>query len=87
MSLSDDSILLENVWKEKQKEIKKHNNISANDFKSSWGKENWKIDDEENYEVPDRYSIFQDNVRVLAQNEGIFPIEYDYKIWGENLEK
>ncbi|HJC49252.1 MAG TPA: hypothetical protein H9754_01505 [Candidatus Anaerostipes avistercoris] len=82
-----DSILLENVWSKKKDEIKEQSNMNVNDFKSSWGKENWKINDKENYEVPDRYSIFQDNVRALAQNEGIFPIEYDYKIWGENLEK
>ena len=71
-----DSILLNAVWKNKEKWDSK-SKIERSEFLASWGEEtsnNFK-------ELPNRYSIFQEAVRTLAEKEGLNSIEYDYIIW------
>ena len=72
-----DGILLEHVWKE----TKKQNKMKAHEFKESWGKEEWKSNDGNNFELPDRYNLFQESIRYLAAKKGVWPIEYDYLVW------
>ena len=72
-----DSVLLEHVWKE----IKKQSKMKACEFKKSWGKEDWKSSEGSNLQLPDRYNLFQENIRYLAAKKSVLPIEYDYLAW------
>lgn len=91
-----DSIMLEKVWKACEhlynSKIERSNqlgeglgNKSRDNFLKSWGKEDWEIDGT----MPKRYQNFQKAVRKLAgrqrneKGEALFPIEYDYFIWGQ----
>lgn len=47
-------------------------------FTESWGQEDFKNDGG----YPDRYLSFQAAVKVLAEKDKLYPIEYDYRVWG-----
>ncbi len=72
-----DSILLDYVWKI----IKNNQNMTSFEFKKSWGNEELKNDGDCNFELPDRYMLFQESIRYLASQKNIFPIEYDFLVW------
>lgn len=72
-----DSILLDHVWEK----IKKQVDIKGKEFRKSWGKEEVKNVDGNNYELPERYRLFQEKIRDLAGEKNVFPIEYDFLIW------
>lgn len=77
-----DRRLLEKVWKDKNKlpeELQKKMG-KRDDFIIRWGEE--KFRDENDKPAPsDVYVTFQNAVTILAKQEGISRIEYDYKIW------
>ena len=61
-----------------------------NDILSKYGQRNrgWKSFLKETWstytqEDVDRYNLFQDLIKCLADHDGISPIEYDYKYWGK----
>lgn len=84
-----DSIMLNTVWKnysemcgsgkERTKVLNEGLDTDREgDFLKSWGKEDW-----ENEEIPRRYENFQKAVRELSKVQDLYPIEYDYFIWGK----
>ena len=72
--------MLNVVWKEYKKKFGAkigsetlNVGIEKGNFLKSWGKENW-----ENGEIPRRYRNFQSAVRKLAEESGLYSVEYDY---------
>lgn len=73
-----DQQLLKKVWDVRVNLRHKHNIELGKyvDFMKSWGNEDFK-----DCSYPDRYILFQEAVRVLAQEKGISPLEFDYNVW------
>lgn len=80
-----DGKMLERVWDdEKWSDKKAKNEITGysnkTEFIVSWSKLGFGEDQ-------NRYNAFQETVRYLCdQYKNIYPIEYDYKFWGESKE-
>lgn len=77
-----DRRLLEKVWKERSKlpeELRK-NMGKRDEFIISWGEEKFRVVNGK-LASSDVYGTFQNAVIILAKQEGISRIEYDYKAW------
>lgn len=74
--------LLSHVWKSR---AKLDDNIKLGKYEmflKSWGEEDFKKDENGKIKYPDRYMLFQQAVRCLAEKEKLKPLEYDYYILG-----
>ena len=79
-----DSIMLDKVWKKYKKYgNKKRQELlggTSDTFHKSWGNENWS--ESNTTQCPERYRKFQEAVRDIVGKD-VYPIEYDYIVWGE----
>ena len=82
-----DSIMLNEVWKrykeklgeKKRKEVLK----STEFFCRPWGNEGQEgYVQPEVYEFPERYLKYQTAIREIIGEEDLYPIEFDYMVWG-----
>ena len=71
-----DGQMLIKIWNKKEKEFIENGTIKKEEFLKPWGSITHKNGD--------RYDIFQKAVRDLAQEEGLIPIGYDFKEWGND---
>ena len=81
-----DSIMLKDAWNNRRVWSDRCSvKYKRDDFLMGWGQEEFETINGDKT-LPKRYKAFQFAVDILANESGLSPLEYDYYIWGKNIQ-